>query len=110
MFESHRYQDSLLVIQCDSGHLYGDLLACARYLVEDERERWFTNCVRTHVLFIIRIPQRKGTSDVSLNSFVGFQGGKWLSAHIDDLKRLMNEMLYTLIKDDSCDDETLNFS
>ena len=39
MFERRSREDSLLIIQCDSGHLYSDLIACARYRVDDEREK-----------------------------------------------------------------------
>ena len=83
----------MLIVQCDSGHLYGDLIACARYRVDDEREksssRWSADYGRTHVLFIVHLPRRGGEGgdgDDALGSFVGFQGGKWLSAHIDDLR------------------------
>ena len=80
----------MLIVQCDSGHLYGDLIACARYRVDDEREksssRWSADYGRTHVLFIIHLPRRGGDGDGALGSFVSFQGGKWLSAHIDDLR------------------------
>ena len=90
------HTESLLIIQCDSGHLYGDLIACAGYHVDEERERssyrWIHGCRRTHILFIINLPRgggegdKRGASNVHLGSFVGFQGGKWLSAHIDDLR------------------------
>ena len=82
-------RDKLLIIQCDSGHLYGDLIACARYRVDDEREK--ANLQRgpgqgtTHVLFIIHFPRRGVDKDKESSSFVGFQGGAWISAHIDDI-------------------------
>ena len=88
VFNRYSKTDSLLIIQCDSGHLCGDLIACARYRVDDERERsreqWNPDHGRTHVLFIIHLP--RGGGDIRLGSFVGFQGGRWLSAHIDDLR------------------------
>ena len=37
----------------------------------------------THVLFVIHLPQQSVGS-----SFVGFQGDPWVSAHIDDLRRM----------------------
>ena len=94
LFERHSKNDSLLIIQCDSGHLYGDLIACARYRVDDVREKasyyLSRNCGSTHVLFIIHLPRRGGLGGDSNrgvgSSFVGFQGGRWLSAHIDDLR------------------------
>ena len=80
----------LLIIQSDSGHIYGDLIACARYRIDDEREKFFRLKEKTkqvgvtHVLFIIHLPRhvRKATRTVS---FVGFQGGSWISSHIDDI-------------------------
>ena len=83
-------RDKLLIIQCDSGHLYGDLIACARYRVDDEREK--ARLQRrpgqgtTHVLFIIHLPRRGVDKDKESSSFVGFQGGTWISAHIDDIR------------------------
>ena len=91
MFTSTSGADRLLIIQCDSGHLYGDLLACARYRIDDERERARAHAKgRTHVLFIIHLP-RKG--DVVGSSFVGFQGGQWVSAHINELQPSSEEAL-----------------
>ena len=80
-------QNRLLVIQCDSGHLNGDLIACARYRVYDERVNALNkNKIQnrdgvTHVLFIINLPHQ-----VSSSTFVGFQGNPWISSHIDDLR------------------------
>ena len=37
----------------------------------------------THVLFVIHLPQQSVGS-----SFVGFQGDPWVSAHVDDLRRM----------------------
>ena len=73
------------MIQCDSGHINGDLIACARYRIYDERVNALEkNKLQgrggvTHVLFIINLPHY-----VSGSSFVGFQGDPWISAHIDD--------------------------
>lgn len=73
----------IIVIQCDSGHINGDLIACARYRIYDERvkalEKEGINVV--HVLFIINLPHQFSTS-----TFVGFQGDPWISTHIDDLR------------------------
>ena len=68
----------LVIIQCDSGHANGDLIACARnriYDVRSEKER------DTHVVFVIHLPHQAAYS-----SFVGFQGDPWVSVHIDDLR------------------------
>ena len=40
----------------------------------------------THVLFVIYLPQQSVGS-----SFVGFQGDPWVSAHIDDLRRVTSD-------------------
>ena len=68
----------MVIIQCDSGHANGDLIACARnriYDVRSEKER------DTHVVFVIHLPHQAANS-----SFVGFQGDPWISVHIDDLR------------------------
>ncbi len=70
----------LVIIQCDSGHLNGDLIACARYRIYDIRAK-ADDVQITHVLFIIHLPQQ-----VASSSFVGFQGDPWISSHIDDLR------------------------
>lgn len=73
----------LIVIQCDSGHINSDLIACARYRIYDERIKALEQHKEsiTHVLFIINLPH-----ELLDSSFVGFQGDPWISAHIDDLK------------------------
>lgn len=74
-------------MQCDSGHLNGDLIACARYRIYDERVKAIKkNEIQqrgsvTHVLFIINLPHQ-----IFGSSFVGFQGDPWISYHIDDLR------------------------
>jgi hypothetical protein len=68
----------LVIIQCDSGHANGDLIACARnriYDVRSDKER------DTHMVFVIHLPHQAANS-----SFVGFQGDPWISVHIDDLR------------------------
>ena len=87
--------DRLLIIQCNSGHMAGDLIACARYRVLEERResiqrgQLYSDAIesdslsvhpKTHVLFIINLPKRELGS-----SFVGFQGDPWVCAHIDNL-------------------------
>ena len=76
------------MIQCDSGYLNSDLIACARYRIYDKKaEATLQNegegC--THVLFIIYHPRQVGGS-----SFVGFQGEPWISTHIDNLRAKEN--------------------
>jgi len=69
-----------VIIQCDSGHLIGDLIACARHHIYDLRTKADDGQI-THVLFIIHLPRQ-----VPQSSFVGFQGDPWISAHVDDLR------------------------
>lgn len=70
----------ILAIQCDSGHLNGDLIACARHRIEDIRVNVKKDHYRVHVLLIINLP-----CQAECSSFVGFQGYPWISVHIDDL-------------------------
>ena len=70
----------LVIIQCDSGHLNGDLIACARYRIYDFRAKADKDQI-THVLLIIHLPHQ-----VINSSFVSFQGSPWVSYHIDDLR------------------------
>lgn len=85
--EEYDKKPFLVIVQCDSGHLNSDLIACARYRVCDEAIRAKSkNRIRsrddiTHVLFVIRLPQQEIKSQ-----FVGFQGDPWISVHIDDLR------------------------
>lgn len=79
---------TLLLIQCDSGHLNGDLIAYARYRIYDLRAKAIEKqCSTTHVLFIIHLPRKTPTS-----SFVGFQGTPWICYHLDDLQECDEEL------------------
>ena len=77
--------EGLLLIQCDNGEANFNLIACCRYLVDDTRRRKvesFDKPVKPiHVVFIIQLPKIAG----GCQNFVGFQGGKWHSVHIDEL-------------------------
>ena len=97
----------MIIIQCQSGHQYGDLIACARYRVNDERVKVIPMAPSglqrtqsphdlriinqsngmTHVLFIIYLPRQTPSL-----SFVGFQGDPWSSVHIDELRPTDNEI------------------
>ncbi|XP_053396017.1 E3 ubiquitin-protein ligase rnf213-alpha-like [Mercenaria mercenaria] len=71
----------LIVIQCDSGDVNANLIACARYCVMDEFEKLRDEMTEpVHVVLIVQLPK------VSGGCFTGFQCGKWHSAHIDDLQ------------------------
>ena len=90
-------KDKLLIIQCDSGHLYGNLIACARYRIDDEREKSLlqrrSNYCVTHVLFIVHLPRKELECRKGGSSFVGFKGGSWISSHIDDIRPPAKEEL-----------------
>ena len=64
------------MIQCDSGHLNGDLIACARYRICDLRKEKKNG---VHVVFIVHLPRNAMSS-----TFVGFQGEPWTCYHVDD--------------------------
>ena len=98
----------ILIIQCDCGHLYSNLIACARHKVIDEivvpqtstKEEKTENINDkesasketehsiVHVVFIVQLPRKAGGTN-----FVGFQGGDWLSVHLDDLRPLKENEL-----------------
>lgn len=77
-------ENCLVIIQCDSGHLNGDLIACARYRIYDLKVKADKKQI-THVLFIVYLPHQ-----VVKSSFVSFQGDPWISSHIDDLRPTAN--------------------
>ena len=57
---------SLMVIQCDSGDVNANLIACARYCVMDEFEKMRDELrAPVHVIFIVQLPRGA--------SFTGFQ-------------------------------------
>ena len=78
--------EGLLLVQCDDGEANFNLIACCRYLVDNTRRRTIEDIIQTsvkpiHIIFIIQLPKIAG----GCQHFVGFQGGKWQSAHIDEL-------------------------
>ena len=81
-FESLVHCTKILIIQCDSGDQYEDLIACTRFNIMNDYSNWDVQIDikhLKHVLLIIQLPKVIG------GCFVGFQGGKWLSYHIDNL-------------------------
>ena len=86
IFRRRTGEDFILIIQCDTGHKNIDLIACARHRIIDERvsaASQKTSVVKeqmTHVVFIVQLPKQAGGT-----KFVGFQGAKWYSVHIDEL-------------------------
>ena len=78
-FKNESSTHRLLIIQCDNGHENIDLIACARYRTKDERSKQQSYGV-THVVFVVQLPRMNGGT-----KFPSFQGGPWISTHIDDL-------------------------
>ena len=77
--------EGLLLVQCDNGEANFNLIACCRYLVDETRRRTLEDIddhvKPIHIIFIIQLPKIAG----GCQHFVGFQGGKWQSVHIDEL-------------------------
>ena len=81
IFEATSAGNKLLIIQCEYSEDYTDLIACARHRITDARDPDNTKaCGDTHVLFIVQLPRVAGGT-----SFTSFQGGSWVSTHIDEL-------------------------
>ncbi|XP_064635715.1 E3 ubiquitin-protein ligase RNF213-like isoform X3 [Lineus longissimus] len=80
-FDQQDNDERLMLLQCDSGDRNSNLIACARYQIMEE----FTKSKNTmrgkaHFVFIVQMPR------VMAGSFIGFQGGRWSSVYIDDLR------------------------
>ena len=69
----------MLIVQCDYGDERSDLIACARHRLIDEGKRKPIRGI-TYVVFIIQLSRVAGGT-----SFASFQGGSWISTHIDEL-------------------------
>ena len=78
-------------MQCDAGDVNRNLIPCARHLLVEQRttaEEDFKQNVGhdpssfVHVVMIIQLPRLVGGCE----AFAGFQGGTWLSVHIDELR------------------------
>ncbi|KAJ7339392.1 hypothetical protein OS493_005787 [Desmophyllum pertusum] len=79
----------ILLIQCDSGDDNFNLIAGARHILLEERTNApemlnLPSIEPVHIVLIIQLPRIAG----GCRNFVGFQGGKWLSTHIDELRPL----------------------
>nr|XP_034331576.1 E3 ubiquitin-protein ligase rnf213-alpha [Crassostrea gigas] len=80
-FERELEEESLLIVQCDSGNENASLVACAQYCVLDQLQQVADKKIgKTHIVFIIHLPRVAG------GGFTGFQCGLWHSVHIDDLR------------------------
>ena len=91
---------NVLIIQCDCGHFYEDLINCARYTIIDECSKYLIERnsqfegdayeesdepmeiqenIEYFILLLIQIPKISG------GCISGFQTAKWFCYHIDDL-------------------------
>ena len=84
-------REGLLIVQCDAGDLNCNLIPCARHLLVEQRttaEQDFAESVGhdpssfAHIVLIIQLPRLVG----GCQTFAGFQGGRWVSVHIDELR------------------------
>ncbi|KAL9988404.1 hypothetical protein ACROYT_G002842 [Oculina patagonica] len=77
----------ILLVQCDSGDDNFNLIAGARHILLEERTNApemlnLPSIEAVHIVLIIQLPRMVG----GCRNFVGFQGGKWMSTHIDELR------------------------
>ena len=77
-----------MLVQCDNGETNFNLIACCRYIVDGIRRdavEEFKSSGKPikpiHIIFVVQLPKIAGGCE----HFVGFQGGKWQSVHIDEL-------------------------
>ncbi|XP_068694638.1 E3 ubiquitin-protein ligase rnf213-alpha-like [Montipora foliosa] len=83
-------REGLLIVQCDAGDVNGNLIPCARHLlveqrttaVEDFAESLGDDPSSVHIVMILQLPRLVG----GCQTFAGFQGGGWISVHIDELR------------------------
>ena len=86
-YEARSQNESMLLVQCEAGDMNSELIACSRYLIQEQRDlalRKYTTEVTPvhcrHLVFVIQLPR------VASGCFVGFQGGVWDEVHIDELR------------------------
>ena len=77
----------ILLVQCDSGDENSNLIAGARHILLEERTNAsemlnLSSLEAVHIVLITQLPRIAG----GCRNFVGFQGGKWMSVHIDELR------------------------
>lgn len=75
------------MVQCDSGDDNFNLIAGARHILLEERTNApemlnLPSIEAVHIVLVIQLPRMVG----GCRNFVGFQGGKWMSSHIDELR------------------------
>lgn len=77
----------ILIVQCDSGDDNFNLIAGARHILMEERKNApellnLPTIEAVHIALVVQLPRISG----GCRNFVGFQGGKWISTHIDELR------------------------
>ncbi|XP_020630790.1 E3 ubiquitin-protein ligase rnf213-alpha-like [Orbicella faveolata] len=77
----------ILLVQSDSGDDNFNLIAGARHILLEERTNApemlnLPSIEAVHIVLVIQLPRMVG----GCRNFVGFQGGKWMSSHIDELR------------------------
>ena len=83
-------REGLLIVQCDAGDVNSNMIPCARHLLVNERAsalQDFTEAVGhdlslVHIVMIVQLPRLVE----GCQTFAGFQGGRWMSVHIDELR------------------------
>ncbi|XP_015757858.1 PREDICTED: E3 ubiquitin-protein ligase RNF213-like [Acropora digitifera] len=83
-------REGLLIVQCNAGDVNSNLIPCARHLLVDERASAIEEFKKTvghdqslvHIVMIVQLPRLVG----GCQTFAGFQGGRWISVHIDELR------------------------
>uniref|UniRef100_A0A3B4U3I8 RZ-type domain-containing protein n=1 Tax=Seriola dumerili TaxID=41447 RepID=A0A3B4U3I8_SERDU len=84
-FLGSTHEDKVLIIQTeyDEDSHRKNILSSAKYSCINEMSKWATtDNTKTFVYFVSKLPRIEGGT-----SYVGFQGGPWMSVHIDDLRR-----------------------
>ena len=83
-------REGLLIVQCDAGDVNCNLIPCARHLLVEQRTTAVQDFAESvghepssfvHIAMIVQLPRLAG----GCQSFAGFQGGQWISVHIDEL-------------------------
>lgn len=77
----------IFIVQCDSGDDNFNLIAGARHILMEERKDApellnLPAIEAVHIVVVVQLPRIAG----GCRNFVGFQGGKWMSTHIDELR------------------------
>ena len=88
-YKREKFEEGVLLVQCEAGDMNSELVACTRYLVQEERELALSHtqkhlptqkCYLRHLVLVIQLPRVVG------DLFKGFKGGLWDEVHIDELR------------------------